>query len=463
MVEYGNRESVDMNQYQILLDPAKLPDAWYNINPDLPAPLPPPLHPGTLQPLKPEDLAALFPPGLIEQEASMAPMISIPGEVMDAYRMWRPTPLRRAYRLEKALDTPAKIFYKNESTSPAGSHKLNTSIAQAYYNKVAGITELTTETGAGQWGTALSIACAAFGMKCTVFMVRVSFTQKPYRRTLMQTFGAKVVSSPSDETEYGRKVLAEMPDTTGSLGIAISEAIEVAAKSGGSIKYSLGSVLNHVLLHQTIIGEEAKLQMESVGEYPDVVIGCCGGGSNFAGLAFPFAPDKIRKGKNIDFIAVEPKACPTLTRGIYAYDFGDTGQMTPLLKQYTLGHDFVPSGIHAGGLRYHGVASQLALLCKEGVMRAVACHQNECFEAASLFARCESIVPAPESSHAIRVAIDEAIKCRESGEKKTILFNLSGHGHFDMTAYDAYFNGKLEDFELDQSAIDAAEARIPKV
>jgi tryptophan synthase beta chain len=452
-----------MNQYNILLDPAKLPDAWYNINPDLPAPLPPPLHPGTLQPLTPSDLAVLFPPALIEQEASMQPMISIPGEVMDAYRLWRPTPLRRAYRLEKALGTPAKIFYKNESVSPAGSHKLNTSVPQAYYNKMNGTKGLSTETGAGQWGTALSIACSMFGMECTVYMVRVSFDQKPYRRILMNTYGGKVISSPSSTTDYGKKVLAEDPDTSGSLGIAISEAIEVAAKSGGSIKYSLGSVLNHVLLHQTVIGEEAKLQMEMAGEYPDVVIGCCGGGSNFAGLAFPFAHDQLRNGKKIDFVAVEPKACPTLTRGLYAYDFGDTGQMTPLLKQYTLGHDFVPSGIHAGGLRYHGVAAQVALLVKEGKMRAVAYHQNPCFEAAAIFARTESIVPAPESSHAIRCAIDEALKCKESGEAKTILFNLSGHGHFDMTAYEAYYSGKLEDYELEQSRIDEAEARIPKV
>jgi tryptophan synthase beta chain len=440
-----------------------MPDAWYNIIPDLPVPPPPPLHPGTLQPLKPEDLAALFPPGLIEQEASGQGMISIPGEVMDAYRLWRPTPLRRAYRLEKALGTPAKIFYKNESVSPAGSHKLNTAVAQAYYNKAAGTKGLSTETGAGQWGTALSIACSMFHMDCTVYMVRVSFEQKPYRRSVMQTFGAKVMASPSTTTDYGKKVLAEMPDTTGSLGIAISEAIEVAAKSGGSVKYSLGSVLNHVLLHQTIIGEEAKLQMASVGEYPDVVIGCCGGGSNFAGIAFPYVQDKLLKGKDIDFIAVEPKACPTLTRGLYAYDFGDTGQMTPLLKQYTLGHDFMPSGIHAGGLRYHGVAALLALLVREGKMRAVAYHQNPCFEAALMFARAEGIIPAPESSHAIRSAIDEALKCKESGQAKTILFNLSGHGHFDMTAYDAYLSGKLEDFELDQKVIDEAEARIPKV
>ncbi|NIA12796.1 MAG: TrpB-like pyridoxal phosphate-dependent enzyme [Nitrospiraceae bacterium] len=452
-----------MNQYNILLDPAKMPDAWYNVIPDLPSPPAPPLHPGTQQPVTPADLEALFPPALIEQEASAEPMISIPGEIMDAYRLWRPTPLRRAYRLEKALDTPAKIFYKNESVSPSGSHKLNTSVAQAYYNKSAGINELTTETGAGQWGTALSIACAMFDMKCTVYMVRVSFQQKPYRRSLMQLYGADVVSSPSDTTDFGKKILAEQPDTTGSLGIAISEAIEVAAKSGGRIKYSLGSVLNHVLLHQTIIGEEAKLQLASVGESPDVVIGCVGGGSNFAGVAFPFVPDKLKGGKDIDFIAVEPTACPTLTRGPYAYDFGDTGQMTPLLLQYTLGHDFVPPGIHAGGLRYHGVAALLAQLVKEKVMRAVAYYQNPCFEAATLFAQCEGIVPAPESSHAIRAAIDEAIKCKESGQTKTILFNLSGHGHFDMTAYDAYQSGTLEDFDLDEEALQRAENAIPKI
>lgn len=452
-----------MSQYNILLDEKSMPDAWYNINPDLPVPMAPPLHPGTKKPVQPSDLAALFPPDLIEQEMSMQPMISIPGEVMDAYRLYRPTPLRRARRLEKALDTPAKIYYKNESVSPSGSHKLNTAVAQAYYNKVAGIVELTTETGAGQWGTALSIACSMFNMKCTVYMVRVSFQQKPYRRNLMQTYGASVVSSPSDTTDFGKKVLKEQPDTTGSLGIAITEAIEVAAKSGGKIKYSLGSVLNHVLLHQTIIGEEAQLQMASVGEYPDVVIGCVGGGSNYAGLAFPFMKDKLCSGKNIDFIAVEPTACPTLTRGPYAYDFGDTGQMTPLLLQYTLGHDFVPPGIHAGGLRYHGVASQVALLTKEKCMRAVAYKQNPCFEAAVLFARAESIVPAPESSHAIRAAIDEALKCKETGEAKTILFNLSGHGHFDMTAYDAYLNGRLEDIELDEAALKRAEAAIPKI
>ncbi len=452
-----------MHNYNILLEADKMPDMWYNIMPDMPVPMPPPLHPGTHKPVSPDDLAALFPPGLIEQEASIQQFISIPGDIMDAYRLWRPTPLRRAYRLEKALNTPAKIFYKNESVSPSGSHKINTSVAQAYYNKISGISELTTETGAGQWGTALSIACSMYNMKCTVYMVRVSFDQKPYRRGLMQTYGGKVISSPSDTTDFGKKILAEMPDTTGSLGIAISEAIEVAAKSGGSIKYSLGSVLNHVLLHQTIIGEEAKLQLESVGEYPDVVIGCVGGGSNFAGIAFPFVHDKLKKGRNIDVIGVEPSACPTMTRGAYAYDFGDTAGMTPLLMQYTLGHSFVPPGIHAGGLRYHGLAAQVAHLLKHNVIRSVAVLQNPVFEANLLFAKCEGIVPAPESGHAIRVAIDEAIKCRESGQEKTILFNLSGHGHFDMTAYDAYLNGKLEDYELSDDILKQGLTCLPDI
>jgi len=381
-----------MTEYNILLDAKKMPDAWYNVTPDLPAPMQPPLHPVTHQPLKADDLSAIFAMSLIEQEMSTQPAISIPGEVMDIYKLYRPTPLRRAYRLEKMLDTPARIFYKNESVTPSGSHKINTSIAQAYFNKKDGVNELTTETGAGQWGTALSIACSMLDMKCTVYMVRVSFEQKPYRRVLMQTYGADVVSSPSDTTDSGRAFQAKFPDTTGSLGMAISEAVEVAAKSGGRAKYSLGSVLNHVLLHQTVIGLEAKAQLEQVGEEPDVVIGCCGGGSNFAGISFPFVPMK-NKGKNIDFIAVEPTACPTLTRGLYAYDYGDTAHLTPLLLQYTLGHQFVPPGIHAGGLRYHGVAQQVALLVKEGFMRAVACHQNPVFDALQMFAKAEGIPP----------------------------------------------------------------------
>jgi len=452
-----------MQTYNILLGADRMPDAWYNIAADMPTPVPPPLHPGTHQPVGPDDLAPIFPMPLIEQEVSTAPAISIPGEVMDVYRLWRPTPLRRAYRWEKALGTPAKIYYKNESVSPSGSHKINTAVAQAYYNKVSGINELTTETGAGQWGTALSIACSMLDMKCTVYMVRVSFQQKPYRRSLIEAYGAKIFSSPSSNTEIGRKFQAEMPDTTGSLGIAISEAVEEAVSSGGTKKYSLGSVLNHVLLHQTIVGEETKIQMDSVGDYPDVVIGCVGGGSNYAGLAFPFAHDKLVDGKNIDFIAVEPTACPTLTRGPYAYDFGDTGEFTPLLKQFTLGHSFVPPGIHAGGLRYHGVASQIAHLVKGGQMRAVAYHQNPVFKAALLFAKCEGIIPAPETAHAIAAVVDEAQKCKESGEAKTILFNFSGHGHFDMTAYEAYLRGGLEDFELDEASLQQGVASIPKV
>ncbi len=449
--------------YNILLDPAKLPDAWYNINPDLPSPLPPPLHPQTHQPIEPSALQAIFPNGLIEQEVSNQQFISIPGEIMDIYRLWRPTPLRRAYRLEKALGTPAKIFYKNESVSPSGSHKLNTAVAQAYYNKKEGIHGLTTETGAGQWGTALSIACSMFDMSCIVYMVKISFQQKPYRRTLMQSYGAQVIASPSDTTDFGKEILSKDPESTGSLGIAISEAIEVAVKSEGKMKYTLGSVLNHVLLHQTIIGEEAKLQMESVGEYPDIVIGCVGGGSNFAGLAFPYVHDVLKKDKKIRFLAVEPAACPTMTRGMFAYDFGDTAGMTPLLKQYTLGHNFMPPGIHAGGLRYHGVAAQVAHLIRHNIITPVAVLQNPVFEANVLFAKCEGIIPAPESGHAIRVAIDEALKCKETGESKTILFNLSGHGHFDMTAYEAYLNNNLADYELSEDILKAGFESIPKV
>ena len=452
-----------MKHYNINLEPGQMPDAWYNVAADMPTPMAPPLHPGTHQPLSAEDMEAIFPRNLIEQEMSRERWISIPGEVLDIYRLWRPTPLRRAYRLEQMLGTPAKIFYKNESVSPSGSHKINTSVAQAYYNKVSGINELTTETGAGQWGTALSIACGMFGMKCTVYMVRISFDQKPYRRVLMETYGGNVIASPSDTTEAGRAMSAQFPGTTGSLGMAISEAVEVAVTSGGKKKYSLGSVLNHVCLHQTVIGLEAKKQLESVGEYPDVVIGCCGGGSNYAGISFPFVPDKVQGGKDIDFIAVEPTACPTLTRGLFAYDFGDTAHMTPLLKQYTLGHNFVPAGIHAGGLRYHGVAATVAHLTREGVMRAVACYQNPVFEALQMFSTAEGILAAPESGHAIRVAIDEALKCKESGESKTILFNLSGHGHFDMSAYEAYLGKKLEDFALDDAVIQKAEECIPKV
>lgn len=452
-----------MREYAIQLDAKQMPDVWYNVLPDMPTPHPPVLHPGTRQPVTPEDLAPIFPMGLIEQEMSPLSEISIPGEIMDKYLLFRPTPLRRAYRLEEALQTPAKIYYKNESVTPSGSHKINTSLAQAYYNKIEGVNSLSTETGAGQWGTALSIACSMFDMECVVYMVRVSFDQKPYRKGFMEVFGAKVYASPSDNTEIGRKLRAAYPDTTGSLGMAISEAVEVAVTSGGKIKYSLGSVLNHVCLHQTIIGQEAKLQMASVGDYPDIVIGCCGGGSNFAGISFPFVQDKIRKNLNTDFIAVEPASCPTLTRGPYAYDFGDTGQLTPLMKQYTLGHNFVPPGIHAGGLRYHGVATTVAHLKKDNIIRAIALHQTQCFKASLLFAKCEGILPAPESSHAISAAVDEAVKCRESGEGKTILFNLSGHGHFDITAYNAYLHGDLHDYELAEEELQQGLQSIPDV
>ncbi|HDP35619.1 MAG TPA: TrpB-like pyridoxal phosphate-dependent enzyme [Candidatus Hydrogenedentes bacterium] len=452
-----------MREYTILLDAKKMPDVWYNVLPDLPTPHAPVLHPGTQQPVGPDDLSPIFPMGLIEQEMSPEPEISIPGEVMDKYRLYRPTPLRRAWRLEEALQTPAKIYYKNESVTPSGSHKINTALAQAYYNKIEGVNSLSTETGAGQWGTALSIACAMFDMKCQVFMVRVSFEQKPYRKSMMEAYGASILPSPSDATEVGRKLREAYPNTTGSLGMAISEAVEVAVMSGGTTKYSLGSVLNHVCMHQTVIGQEAKLQMESVGDYPDVVIGCCGGGSNFAGIAFPFVQDKLKKGLDTDFIAVEPTACPTLTRGPYAYDFGDTGQLTPLIKQYTLGHNFMPPGIHAGGLRYHGVAATVAHLVKDGVMRAVALYQNPCFKASLTFAKCEGILPAPESAHAICAAMDEAVKCRESGEAKTILFNLSGHGHFDLSAYDAYLSGNMQDVALEEEALQKGLESIPQV
>lgn len=452
-----------MRDYAILLDAKKMPDAWYNILPDMPTPSAPVLHPATQQPVAPEDLAAIFPMGLIEQEMSPNREISIPGEVMDRYLMYRPTPLRRAYRLEEELKTPAKIYYKNESVTPSGSHKINTSIAQAYYNMIEGVHSLSTETGAGQWGTALSIACSMYNMQCKVYMVRVSFEQKPYRKGFMEAFGATVIASPSDTTEVGRKIREDNPGTTGSLGMAISEAVEVAVISGGKTKYSLGSVLNHVCMHQTIIGEEAKLQMDSVGDYPDIVIGCCGGGSNFAGISFPFVKDKLKKGLKTEFIAVEPAACPTLTRGPYAYDFGDTGKMTPLMKQYTLGHNFVPPGIHAGGLRYHGVAQTVAHLKKDGVINARALYQNPCFKASLLFAKCEGILPAPESGHAICAAVDEAVRCREAGESKTILFNLSGHGHFDIAAYDAYLRGELQDYDLDEEILEKGRQSIPDV
>jgi tryptophan synthase beta chain len=420
-----------------------IPEAWYNVLPDLPKPLDPPLHPATRQPVGPDDLAPLFPMGLIEQEVSQERYIDIPGAVLDVYRIWRPTPLIRATRLEKHLQTPARIYYKNEGVSPAGSHKPNTAVAQAYYNKKEGVRKLTTETGAGQWGSALAMGCNFFGLELQVFMVRSSFQQKPYRRVLMETWGAKVQPSPSEMTQTGRKVLEKDPDTPGSLGIAISEAIELAVQ-GDDVKYSLGSVLNHVLLHQTVIGLEAKKAFELVDDYPDMVIGCVGGGSNFGGTALPFVVDRLQ-GKDIRLIAVEPTSCPTLTGGRYEYDFGDTAEMTPLLLMYTLGHEFVPPPSHAGGLRYHGDAPIISLLVKEGVMEARAYHQVEVFEAAVTFARTEGIIPAPETSHAIKAVIDEAVRCRESGESKCIFFNFSGHGLLDLAAYDEYLSGRLSD------------------
>ncbi len=411
---------------------------YYNIVPDLPYQVPPVLHPATKKPIGPGDLAPLFPMELIKQEVSTERLVEIPKEVRKAYTLYRPTPLVRAVRLEKKLGTPAKIYYKYEGVSPTGSHKLNTAIAQAYYNKKEGVKKITTETGAGQWGSALSFACNMFGIDCRVFMVKVSYEQKPYRKIMMKTFGAHVVSSPSTETKIGKRILAQDPDTTGSLGIAISEAVEIAAKNNDT-KYSLGSVLNHVLMHQTIIGQEAKEQLK---EKPDVVIGCVGGGSNFAGLAFPYIRDKL-KGKKIEFLAVEPTACPSLTGGKYDYDHGDTGAMTPLLKMYTLGHKYIPPPIHAGGLRYHGMAPLLSLLFKHKIIDAIAYEQKDIFDAAVIFAQEEGIIPAPESAHAVKAAIDKAAECREQNQKKTILFNLSGHGHFDLAAYSDYFEGKL--------------------
>jgi tryptophan synthase beta chain len=438
---------------KFLLADSQIPAAWVNVLPSLPEPLDPPLHPATRSPLTPADLQPLFPMELIEQEFSLQPLVDIPGEVMDIYRLWRATPLYRARRLEKALDTPAHIYYKYEGTSPAGSHKPNTAVAQAYYNKRAGIKRLATETGAGQWGSALSLACQFFGLECTVYMVRISYDQKPYRRMMMHSWGAEVFASPSTQTNSGRAVLAESPDSPGSLGIAISEAVEDAATHADT-NYALGSVLNHVMLHQTVIGQEAKLQMEQAGEEPDTVIGCFGGGSNFGGIALPYVLDRIaNKGPRI--IAVEPSACPSLTRGKLAYDFGDTAKLTPLIKMYTLGHDFVPPGIHAGGLRYHGASPLLSHLLNLGFIEARAVNQLPVFEAALKFARTEGILPAPESAHAIRAAIDDAIAAREEGKGRTILFCLSGHGHFDLGSYESYLAGKLQDYEFPGRDVEA--------
>ncbi|MDZ7264530.1 MAG: TrpB-like pyridoxal phosphate-dependent enzyme [candidate division KSB1 bacterium] len=443
-----------MENTKIVLSEKDLPRQWYNIQADLPKPLPPVLHPGTKQPVGPQDLAPLFPMELIKQEVSTDRWIDIPDAVLDIYRLWRPSPLYRAKRLEKALDTPAKIYYKYEGVSPAGSHKPNTAVAQAYYNKQEGVKRITTETGAGQWGSALSLACNFFGLECKVYMVKVSYFQKPYRRIMIETWGATVVPSPSPDTNAGRTILQQDPDSPGSLGVAISEAVEDAALRDDT-KYSLGSVLNHVLLHQTVVGLEAKKQMEIAGDYPDIVIGCVGGGSNFAGFAFPFIADKF-KGKALRAIAVEPASCPTLTRGPYAYDFGDVAEMTPLLAMHTLGHKFIPPAIHAGGLRYHGMAPLVSHLVKEKYIEAQAYKQVEVFEAARLFARAEGILPAPESSHAIRSTIVEALKAKQEGKSKVILFNLSGHGHFDMGAYEAFLAGKLLDHELPTAEINKA-------
>lgn len=449
--------------YRVVLPESRIPTSWYNVLADFPVALPPVLHPGTHQPVGPADLAPLFPMDLILQEVSAEKYIPIPDEVRDMYRLWRPTPLIRAVRLEKALDTPAHVYYKYEGVSPSGSHKLNTALAQAYYNKQAGVQRIATETGAGQWGSALAIAGAFFDIAIDVFMVKISYQQKPYRRSLMQSYGAAVTPSPSDRTAAGRMILARNPNSTGSLGIAISEAVEVAATSGGATKYSLGSVLNHVMLHQTVIGQEALEGMAELGEYPDVVIGCVGGGSNFAGLAYPFLERTLTRGVRTSFVAVEPASCPSLTKGRYTYDFGDTAGMTPLVKMYTLGHDFEPAAIHAGGLRYHGTAPTLATLVNAGYIEARAYTQNPCFEAGVLFARTEGILPAPESSHAIRAAVDEALAAKAQDEKKVILFNLSGHGNFDLTAYDAYLAGQLADNGFHEDAMERSLATLPNV
>ena len=447
---------------KIVLDDSEMPTAWYNILPDLPGDPMPPLHPGTMEPVGPQRLAPLFPESIILQEVSSDRWIDIPGPVLDIYRTWRPSPLYRAKRLEQSLGLSGKqrIYYKWEGVSPAGSHKPNTAVPQAYYNKEAGIRRLTTETGAGQWGSALAMACAMFDLECDVFMVKVSFDQKPYRRVLMQTWGATVHASPSKETQAGRDILESSPDSTGSLGIAISEAVEIAAQNGDT-SYSLGSVLNHVCTHQTVIGLEAKKQMEAFEDVPDVVVGCVGGGSNYAGLSYPFAMDVLNEKAKMRFLAVEPEACPTLTRGTYAYDFGDTAGTTPLMPMYTLGHDFVPAPVHAGGLRYHGDAPSLCGLVKAGMYEAKAYAQVPVFEAAVQFARTEGFLPGPEPAHAVRAAMDEALAAREADEERVILFNLCGHGHFDMSAYDAYLSGELGDVALAEDDLRAALANLP--
>jgi tryptophan synthase beta chain len=457
------RTSTDASRIKYPLDERDIPTRWYNIQADLRTPAPPVLHPGTGKPIGPQDLAPLFPMELIRQEVSQERWIEIPDEIRDVLRLWRPSPLYRARRLEKALGTPARIYYKYEGVSPAGSHKPNTAVAQAYYNKRERVTRITTETGAGQWGSALAMACNFFGLQCKVYMVKVSYQQKPYRRIMMETWGAQVVPSPSPDTQAGKKVLQGDPNSPGSLGIAISEAVEDAATRDDT-KYSLGSVLNHVLMHQTVIGLEAKRQLEKADDEADLVIGCAGGGSNFSGLAFPFAADKLSgKKKKLRIIAVEPAACPSLTKGKYAYDFGDTVGLTPLVKMHTLGHSFVPPPLHAGGLRYHGMAPLVCKLHDEGVIEAIAVPQVATFEAAVRFARAEGIIPAPETAHAIRVVIDEALRCKKEGRKPAILFNLSGHGHFDLGAYEAYLGGKLQDYEYPAEKIQEALRGLPKV
>jgi tryptophan synthase beta chain len=448
-------------QTKFILGEDQIPTHWYNVIPDMPGPIAPVLHPGTQKPVTPQDLLPLFPMGLIEQEVSQERWVKIPDEVREAYRVWRPAPLYRARRLEAALGTPAKIYYKYEGGSPAGSHKPNTAVPQAYYNKLFGTKRIATETGAGQWGSSMAMAAKMFGLECTVYMVKISFEQKPYRKSMMQLWGANVIASPSDKTNSGRGILAKDPTSQGSLGIAISEAVEDAATHDDT-RYALGSVLNHVCMHQTVIGLEAREQMKLAGDYPDVVIGCHGGGSNFAGIAFPFVADKAA-GKKVRIVAVEPTSCPTLTKGVYAFDYGDTAKMAPIAKMYTLGHDFMPPGIHAGGLRYHGASPLVSQLVHAGVVEARAVPQLGCFDAAVQFARTELIIPAPESSHAIRGAIDEALRAKEEGKQRTILFNLSGHGHVDMAAYDAYFAGKLEDFEYPAEKVKESLQHLPKV
>ncbi|WP_369601480.1 TrpB-like pyridoxal phosphate-dependent enzyme [Hahella sp. SMD15-11] len=450
-----------MQPIKITLDEQDIPTHWYNVMADLDNPPPPPLGPDG-QPVTPEALSAIFAAPIIEQEMATERWIPIPEPVRQIYAQWRPTPLFRARRLEEALNTPARIYYKYEGASPAGSHKLNSAIAQAFYNRQAGIRQLTTETGAGQWGSSLALAGQMFGIDVRIFMVRVSYEQKPFRRSMMQTWGAKVTASPSMETETGRRILAEHPDSQGSLGIAISEAVEMAAQNP-DVKYSLGSVLNHVLLHQTVIGLEAKKQFEKIGDYPDMIFAPCGGGSNFAGAAFPFFADMAAGGREVRMVAVEPTSCPSLTRGHFAWDFGDSVGLTPLTRMYTLGHDFMPPGIHAGGLRYHGASAIVSQMYHDKLIEAVAVPQLATFEAGVQFARAEGIIPAPESCHGIRAVIDEALRCREEGVSKTLFFNLSGHGHFDMAAYDKYFSGELEDFEYPASAIEDALSRLPKV